>query len=63
MDINLNGETAWDVADALKKRTIPFAISSGASVSDIPDSHKDAPLLRKPYMLADVQAVLTRLLD
>ena len=61
MDINLNGETAWVVADMLKARAIPFAISSGTSDSDIPQAHKNAPLLTKPYMMADVETILDRL--
>ena len=62
MDINLNGQKAWAVADALRTRAIPFAISSGAADSEIPKTYADAPLLKKPYMLMDVQSVIDQLL-
>lgn len=61
-DINLNGQKAWGVAEALRAQAIPFAISSGAPDSEIPEAYADAPLLKKPYMLADVEAVLAQLL-
>ncbi len=62
MDINLNGQKAWAVAEALRVRAIPFAISSGAADSEIPEEYTDAPLLKKPYMLADVESALGKLL-
>ncbi len=58
MDINLNGQKAWDVAEAMRARDILFAISSGAAESDIPEAYADVPLLKKPYMLADVEILL-----
>ncbi len=61
MDINLNGQKAWDVAGAMRAASIPFAISSGAADSEIPADYAHAPLLKKPYTLADVEDVLKQL--
>ncbi len=61
VDINLNGEKAWPVAEALTSASIPFAISSGAADSEIPQQYAGAPLLKKPYMIADIEAVLEEL--
>ncbi|WP_164117039.1 response regulator [Sphingorhabdus sp. Alg239-R122] len=61
VDINLNGEKVWPVAAALKSASVPFAISSGAVDSEIPEQHASAPLLKKPYMIADIETVLEEL--
>lgn len=48
LDINLRGELAFDVADALKRRGIPFLFVTGYDRAAIPDRFGDAPTLRKP---------------
>jgi CheY-like chemotaxis protein len=62
LDLNLNGETSISVADALAGRDIPYLFLSGYDREVLPDTHKAAPLLRKPHRDMDLIRLLTRLL-
>jgi CheY-like chemotaxis protein len=63
LDIDLNGERCWPVADVLALRAIPFAFTTGFEASIVvPERFKDAPLLSKPYREKAVVSVLWKLL-
>ena len=50
LDINLDGEMCWPVAEVLQARGIPFVLSTGYEVSQIvPDSLKGIKFIKKPY--------------
>lgn len=52
MDVNLRGgEKSWPIADALADRTIPFVLTSGGNGDDIPERHRAAPRLDKPFTM------------
>lgn len=48
VDLNLQGEMAFPVADALMKRDIPFVFSTGYDQSAIPPRYGDTPRCEKP---------------
>jgi len=48
LDVNLRGEMAFEVADALISRGIPFAFVTGYDRAALPDRFSDAVSLRKP---------------
>lgn len=48
LDIHLNGETSFGIADVLAGRGIPYIFSSGFSRRQIPPAHQHRPLLPKP---------------
>lgn len=58
LDINLNGENSFPVADILGKRGIPFAFVTGYGRKIVPDSFAEAPILTKPYARTDLMRVL-----
>jgi CheY-like chemotaxis protein len=62
LDMNLNGDKTFAVADALAVRNVPFVFSTGYSGPNIRDDHRDRPILKKPFMDAQLVEVLTRLL-
>jgi CheY-like chemotaxis protein len=62
LDINLKGETAFPIADALSRHGVPFVFATGYSVSIVPPEHSAVPLLEKPLALHDLTAILPRLL-
>lgn len=48
VDLNLNGERSYQVADALRHRNIPFLFLSGYQASDTPERFRTVPFLTKP---------------
>jgi len=48
LDINLNGEVAYPVADLLVTRGIPFVFVTGYREDDIPDRYKAIKRCEKP---------------
>ena len=55
LDVNLDGEMSWEIADVLTARGIPFAFSTGYDQTDIlPDRLAGSLVLAKPFRLDDV---------
>jgi CheY-like chemotaxis protein len=62
LDVNLHGQKSYPVADVLARRGIPFVFSTGyGHHGDLPD-FAGRPVLRKPYVRAQLVAVLSALL-
>jgi len=49
MDVNIGGEKAYPVADALDRRGIPFLIVSGFGASAIPPDRPNWRVCAKPF--------------
>ena len=62
VDVNLDGRKSYVVADALAARGVPFVFSTGYSGQSLDDGYRDRPVLGKPYRVADLVEILTRLL-
>ncbi len=59
LDINLNGELSWDVADLLNKIGVPFVFSTGYSVSSIFPPHLvGSQIIGKPYNIQKLEEKL-----
>ncbi|MBI0538526.1 response regulator [Roseomonas sp. KE2513] len=54
VDINLQGETAYPVADALMDRAIPFLFATGYDAVHIPRKYGNVPRCKKPTDAAEV---------
>ena len=62
LDVNLNGEKSYPVADALTARGLPFVFSSGYNRNSLPDNYRTYPMMQKPYEQAILAVNLERLL-
>jgi CheY-like chemotaxis protein len=62
LDMNLNGNKTYSVADALATRGVPFVFSTGYSGHDMKDGYRDRPVLKKPFRDQELSEMLTRLL-
>jgi CheY-like chemotaxis protein len=60
VDIHLAGETVGRIPDALAARGIPFAFVSGYGREQLPPSHREAPLVRKPFTGSDLLAAIAK---
>ena len=59
LDVHLgNGKTSEEVAHELKRRSIPFAVTSSYEAEGCPSVFRDAPLLAKPVRLDSLVARL-----
>lgn len=62
LDMNLDGEETFAVADALAARGVPFAFVTGYGSRDMREGYGDRPLLKKPFSFEDLAAIAARLL-
>jgi len=61
LDLNLAGETSTPVADVLAARGVPYVIATGYGAAGLPEGHKNAMVLAKPYDPAELTAMLMTL--
>ena len=50
LDVNLRGEMAFDVADTLQARGVPFAFVTGYDRAALPERFSATPALGKPVL-------------
>jgi CheY-like chemotaxis protein len=58
VDVNLNGERVWPVADRLRAMGIPYILATGGHIEPPPDAHAGAPVLSKPFTLDAIEPAL-----
>lgn len=59
LDINLNGQPSFPVADELRRVGIPFMFASGYATGSIPEAYRSVRLFEKPFRTEDlVQSIL-----
>ncbi len=61
LDVNLGNERSFPVADALRRRRIPFLFATGYGAGGIPAGYSDVPVLAKPYSSELLRRSLTGL--
>ena len=62
LDVNLDGTQSYAVAEALKRRDIPFVFSTGYGSNGVDEGYGDRPVLNKPYSRFQFEAVVSGLL-
>ena len=62
LDLNLDGNENYPVADTLAARGVPFVFSTGCSQKSLKDGYRDRPILRKTFKQCDLVETVTRLL-
>ena len=55
LDVNLNGQRTFPIAEALTERGLPFIFATGYGAAAVPETFRDAPVLQKPFRLADLE--------
>jgi CheY-like chemotaxis protein len=63
LDVNLNGEKSYPVADALVARDIPFFFATGYSDRVTREGYPERPVLRKPFKFEELVEMLARLVS
>ena len=63
LDVNLNGDETYPIADAVAARGIPFVFASGYSAGLLREKYKAIPLIQKPFRLRELEQTLARALS
>src|SRR5688572_29538178 len=63
LDVNLNNEEIFPVADTLRRMSVPIIFSTGYAMAGLPDHWIGAALLQKPYGQDDLNAAIRSLLS
>lgn len=58
LDVNLNGQQTFPIAEALADRGVPFVFSTGYGAASLPKPLQHAPLLQKPFHRRDLERAL-----
>ena len=58
VDVNLNGQHTFPIADVLSQRGLAFVFSTGYGAATIPPALQHAPVLQKPYQQPDLERAL-----
>ncbi|MDB5469448.1 MAG: response regulator [Caulobacter sp.] len=62
LDVNLNGDRSFAIADALASNGIPFAFATGYGAHGLRVADGDRPVLTKPYRIGDLARAMSSLL-
>ena len=62
LDVNLNGQRSYPIAEALTDAGVPFAFSTGYGEHGVSEGYGDHPVLNKPFDAAQLTRILTGLL-
>ena len=62
LDVNLDGQEIFPVADILAKRSLPFVFVTGYGERSLPDPYRDRPALQKPFQVEQLKTALAELL-
>ena len=54
LDVNLSGEKSYALVDALAARAVPFVITTGYSIDDLPKKYGQHLVLGKPFSPKDL---------
>jgi CheY-like chemotaxis protein len=60
LDVNLNGEETYPLADSLAARAIPFIFATGYGSSGIKAEWSGIPVLQKPFQSRELAEAINR---
>lgn len=63
LDVNLNGDKSYPVADALVARGVPFVFCTGYNKNNIENGYRGFPMLQKPFECSKLGDALAKLLS
>ena len=61
LDVHVNGQPVFPVADSLVERGIPFVFATGYGERGLPEHYRDRPILQKPFAKDDLAKMVTTL--
>ena len=58
LDLNLDGNDTYAIADALRQKCVPFIFATGYGSTGVRDQYRDRPVLQKPFQSRDLESAL-----
>jgi CheY-like chemotaxis protein len=58
LDVNLDGEKSFPVADLLTSRNIPYVFATGYGRAGVDERYHTAPILSKPFTARDLETAM-----
>lgn len=58
LDVNLNGQETYPVADALAAKGVPFVFATGYGAGSLREAYRGRPTLQKPFQQRDLVRTL-----
>ncbi|HEY7999297.1 MAG TPA: response regulator [Pseudolabrys sp.] len=62
LDVNLDGQEIYPVAEILAKRGLPFVFVTGYGENSLIDPYRNRPALQKPFQIEQLKTMLDGLL-
>lgn len=62
VDLNLDGERTYAIAEILERRGVPFMFVTGYGASGVSEEWRDHVVLQKPFEIAEFAAAIERAL-
>jgi CheY-like chemotaxis protein len=62
LDVNLDGQEIYPVAEILAKRGLPFVFVTGYGENSLTPPYRDRPALQKPFQVEQLKTVLDGLI-
>lgn len=61
LDINLDGQLSFPVADVLRERGVPFLFATGYGAKILKSPYSGTPTLQKPFQIRDLRSMMEAL--
>ena len=58
LDINLDGQQSFPVADQLRQRGVPFLFATGYGAKILKPPYSGTPTLQKPFQIGDLERMI-----
>ena len=59
LDVNLNGERTYAIAETLLARQLPFVFATGYANDSLPAPFQTVPIVHKPFRPSDLERALS----
>lgn len=58
LDVNLNGQQTFPIAELLAGRGVPFVFATGYGMATVPDGFESRPIVQKPFQERELARAL-----
>lgn len=61
IDVNLDGQSSYSVADVLAERGVPYIFATGYGSKGLDPKYSDTPVLTKPFVGDELETALSQI--